>query len=141
MEWVLSPLASCPSCFVVAGAQQTQHTIVPLSFISHCRAYKASDLSLTLVLSSLQGFLPCNLCCDAIQAWLWKNSCDLILVVFSYGLALVRNCRCVLNGKDEAALVRAGECPLDSGGYFIVRVKPQPQTASAPAGVLHVLQI
>ncbi|DBB06715.1 hypothetical protein WJX77_001955 [Trebouxia sp. C0004] len=34
---------------------------------------------------------------------------------------MLRSGRCVLNGKDEAALARAGECPLDSGGYFIVR--------------------
>ena len=31
-------------------------------------------------------------------------------------------CRCVLNGKDEPELAKAGECPLDPGGYFIVRV-------------------
>lgn len=33
--------------------------------------------------------------------------------------------RCVLNGKDEAELAKAGECPLDPGGYFIVRVSVQ----------------
>jgi len=27
----------------------------------------------------------------------------------------------VLYGKDEPQLARLGECPLDPGGYFIVR--------------------
>ena len=86
-----------------------------------------------------QGLLPCKLCCDAIQAWLCNNSCDVILVVLSDVSTRLRNCRCVLNGKEEAALARAGECPLDSGGYFIVRVNSQPHTASAPAAtVWHV---
>lgn len=30
--------------------------------------------------------------------------------------------RCVLAGKSEAELFKLGECPLDPGGYFIVRV-------------------
>ena len=30
--------------------------------------------------------------------------------------------RCALNGKNEAQLASIGECPLDPGGYFIVRV-------------------
>jgi hypothetical protein len=29
--------------------------------------------------------------------------------------------RCVLTGQDEAALAKLGECPLDPGGYFIIR--------------------
>jgi len=62
--------------------------------------------------------------------------CDMILVVLSNVFTFLRNCRCVLNGKDEAALARAGECPLDSGGYFIVRVNPRPQTDSAPAVIV-----
>lgn len=37
-------------------------------------------------------------------------------------LQIMLCCRCVLNGKNEAELARAGECPLDPGGYFIVRV-------------------
>ncbi|KAF8406488.1 hypothetical protein HHK36_008577 [Tetracentron sinense] len=34
---------------------------------------------------------------------------------------MLRSCRCVLNGKDEAELARLGECPLDPGGYFVVK--------------------
>ncbi|XP_040936347.1 DNA-directed RNA polymerase III subunit 2 [Gossypium hirsutum] len=34
---------------------------------------------------------------------------------------MLRSCRCVLNGKDEAELARLGECPLDPGGYFIIK--------------------
>nr|KJB39281.1 hypothetical protein B456_007G005200 [Gossypium raimondii] len=33
---------------------------------------------------------------------------------------MLRSCRCVLYGKDEAELARLGECPLDPGGYFII---------------------
>ncbi|RZC72635.1 hypothetical protein C5167_048115 [Papaver somniferum] len=35
---------------------------------------------------------------------------------------MLRSCRCVLNGKDEEELARLGECPLDPGGYFVVKV-------------------
>ncbi|KAH9686455.1 DNA-directed RNA polymerase III subunit 2 [Citrus sinensis] len=34
---------------------------------------------------------------------------------------MLRSCRCVLYGKDEAELARLGECPLDPGGYFIIK--------------------
>ncbi|KAF5175740.1 Dna-directed rna polymerase iii subunit [Thalictrum thalictroides] len=34
---------------------------------------------------------------------------------------MLRSCLCVLNGKDEAELAKMGECPLDPGGYFIVK--------------------
>uniref|UniRef100_A0A1D1YTE4 DNA-directed RNA polymerase subunit beta n=2 Tax=Anthurium amnicola TaxID=1678845 RepID=A0A1D1YTE4_9ARAE len=34
---------------------------------------------------------------------------------------MLRSCRCVLNGKDEDELARLGECPLDPGGYFVVK--------------------
>ncbi|XP_044367605.1 DNA-directed RNA polymerase III subunit 2 [Triticum aestivum] len=34
---------------------------------------------------------------------------------------MLRSCSCVLNGKDEDELARYGECPLDPGGYFIVK--------------------
>uniref|UniRef100_A0A453NIC1 DNA-directed RNA polymerase n=1 Tax=Aegilops tauschii subsp. strangulata TaxID=200361 RepID=A0A453NIC1_AEGTS len=34
---------------------------------------------------------------------------------------MLRSYACVLNGKDEAELARYGECPLDPGGYFIVK--------------------
>ncbi|KAL5706643.1 DNA-directed RNA polymerase [Ranunculus cassubicifolius] len=34
---------------------------------------------------------------------------------------MLRSCRCVLNGKDEAELAKLGECPLDPGGYFVVK--------------------
>lgn len=34
---------------------------------------------------------------------------------------MLRSHRCVLHGKDEAELARLGECPLDPGGYFIIK--------------------
>jgi len=34
---------------------------------------------------------------------------------------MLRSSRCVLAGKSEAELAQLGECPLDPGGYFIVR--------------------
>jgi hypothetical protein len=35
---------------------------------------------------------------------------------------MLRCNKCVLHKKDEADLARLGECPLDPGGYFIVKV-------------------
>nr|CAD1831044.1 unnamed protein product [Ananas comosus var. bracteatus] len=34
---------------------------------------------------------------------------------------MLRSSHCVLNGKDEEQLARLGECPLDPGGYFIIK--------------------
>ncbi|KAK4855821.1 hypothetical protein QYF36_011267 [Acer negundo] len=34
---------------------------------------------------------------------------------------MLRSCCCILYGKDEAELARLGECPLDPGGYFIIK--------------------
>ncbi|XP_078171952.1 DNA-directed RNA polymerase III subunit 2-like [Carex rostrata] len=34
---------------------------------------------------------------------------------------MLRSCNCVLNGKDETELAKLGECPLDPGGYFVVK--------------------
>ncbi|XP_057971250.1 DNA-directed RNA polymerase III subunit 2 isoform X2 [Malania oleifera] len=34
---------------------------------------------------------------------------------------MLRSCCCVLYGKDEAELGRLGECPLDPGGYFVIK--------------------
>lgn len=34
---------------------------------------------------------------------------------------MLRSNKCVLSGRDEAALARMHECPLDPGGYFIVK--------------------
>ncbi|KAJ8646439.1 hypothetical protein MRB53_008187 [Persea americana] len=34
---------------------------------------------------------------------------------------MLRSCRCVLYGMDDDELARLGECPLDPGGYFIVK--------------------
>ncbi|KAI8622243.1 hypothetical protein BC830DRAFT_1163145 [Chytriomyces sp. MP71] len=34
---------------------------------------------------------------------------------------MLRSCRCVLVGKSPAEFADVGECPLDPGGYFIVR--------------------
>lgn len=34
---------------------------------------------------------------------------------------MLRSCCCVLHGKDGAELARLGECPLDPGGYFIIK--------------------
>ncbi|XP_050380845.1 DNA-directed RNA polymerase III subunit 2 isoform X2 [Argentina anserina] len=34
---------------------------------------------------------------------------------------MLRSCCCILNGKTESELAVLGECPLDPGGYFIVK--------------------
>ncbi|KAJ0100856.1 hypothetical protein Patl1_05663 [Pistacia atlantica] len=34
---------------------------------------------------------------------------------------MLQSCFCVLHGKDLTELSRLGECPLDPGGYFIVK--------------------
>ncbi|KAJ3073113.1 DNA-directed RNA polymerase III core subunit ret1 [Podochytrium sp. JEL0797] len=34
---------------------------------------------------------------------------------------MLRSCRCVLQGKSPAEFAEVGECPLDPGGYFVVR--------------------
>tara|TARA_B110000503_G_scaffold12354_2_gene16799 strand:- start:4950 stop:5939 length:990 start_codon:yes stop_codon:yes gene_type:complete len=34
---------------------------------------------------------------------------------------MLRSSRCVLTGKSEKELARLGECPLDPGGYFVVK--------------------
>lgn len=34
---------------------------------------------------------------------------------------MLRSRSCVLHGKDEAELAKFGECPLDPGGYFVVK--------------------
>ncbi|XP_076957461.1 DNA-directed RNA polymerase III subunit 2-like [Bidens hawaiensis] len=34
---------------------------------------------------------------------------------------MLRSLSCVLHGKDEDELARLGECPLDPGGYFVVK--------------------
>lgn len=34
---------------------------------------------------------------------------------------MLRSRCCVLHGKDEAELARLGECPLDPGGYFVIK--------------------
>ncbi|KAL3690345.1 hypothetical protein R1sor_016654 [Riccia sorocarpa] len=34
---------------------------------------------------------------------------------------MLRSSRCVLYGKSEPELARLGECPLDPGGYFVVK--------------------
>ncbi|OAY53344.1 DNA-directed RNA polymerase III subunit 2 [Manihot esculenta] len=34
---------------------------------------------------------------------------------------MLRSRSCVLYGKDEAELARLGECPLDPGGYFVIK--------------------
>ncbi|KAL6782341.1 RPC2 [Auxenochlorella protothecoides x Auxenochlorella symbiontica] len=34
---------------------------------------------------------------------------------------MLRSDRCVLKGKSEAELAKLGECPLDPGGYFVVK--------------------
>ncbi|KAL5712792.1 DNA-directed RNA polymerase [Ranunculus cassubicifolius] len=42
-------------------------------------------------------------------------------VVIGYLPIMLRSCKCVLSGKDEGELARLGECPLDPGGYFVVK--------------------
>ena len=34
---------------------------------------------------------------------------------------MLRSCNCMLSGRTDAELAAMGECPLDPGGYFIVR--------------------
>ncbi|RHN77449.1 putative DNA-directed RNA polymerase [Medicago truncatula] len=34
---------------------------------------------------------------------------------------MLRSCCCVLNNRDEDELAKLGECPLDPGGYFIIK--------------------
>ncbi|XP_024402196.1 DNA-directed RNA polymerase III subunit 2 [Physcomitrium patens] len=34
---------------------------------------------------------------------------------------MLRSSRCILAGKNEAQLAKVGECPLDPGGYFVVK--------------------
>ncbi|CAD6339434.1 unnamed protein product [Miscanthus lutarioriparius] len=34
---------------------------------------------------------------------------------------MLRSCACILNEMDEAELAKYGECPLDPGGYFVVK--------------------
>ncbi|KAG5009733.1 hypothetical protein AAZX31_07G118200 [Glycine max] len=34
---------------------------------------------------------------------------------------MLRSCCCVLHGRDEAELAKLGECPLDPGGYFVIK--------------------
>ncbi|KAL7157927.1 hypothetical protein ABFS83_02G108700 [Erythranthe nasuta] len=34
---------------------------------------------------------------------------------------MLRSCCCILHGKDEEELAKYGECPLDPGGYFVVK--------------------
>ncbi|XP_016515970.1 DNA-directed RNA polymerase III subunit 2-like [Nicotiana tabacum] len=34
---------------------------------------------------------------------------------------MLRSCCCVLYGKDEEELAKLGECPLDPGGYFVIK--------------------
>ncbi|XBH75333.1 hypothetical protein VPH35_102108 [Triticum aestivum] len=41
--------------------------------------------------------------------------------IIGYMPIMLRSGACVLNGKDEDELARYGECPLDPGGYFIVK--------------------
>jgi DNA-directed RNA polymerase III subunit RPC2 len=42
-------------------------------------------------------------------------------VLIGYLPIMLRSYACVLHGRDEAELARQGECPLDPGGYFIVK--------------------
>jgi hypothetical protein len=34
---------------------------------------------------------------------------------------MLRSSRCILSGKSEDEQARLGECPLDPGGYFVVK--------------------
>lgn len=46
---------------------------------------------------------------------------------------MLRSSKCVLHGKSAEELARAGECPLDPGGYFIVRGVEKVRTAHSTA--------
>ncbi|KAK3154693.1 hypothetical protein QOZ80_2BG0193990 [Eleusine coracana subsp. coracana] len=41
--------------------------------------------------------------------------------IIGYLPIMLRSRACILNGKDEAELAKHGECPLDPGGYFVVK--------------------
>ena len=34
---------------------------------------------------------------------------------------MLRSCKCVLAGKSDSELADLGECPIDPGGYFVVK--------------------
>ncbi|KAK9929707.1 hypothetical protein M0R45_026795 [Rubus argutus] len=34
---------------------------------------------------------------------------------------MLRSCKCALTGKSESELAKMGECPLDPGGYFVIK--------------------
>lgn len=63
------------------------------------------------------GHLPMAACYVPSQ----NNTC-LTLVPLLLVAAMICGFRCVLHNKSEAELFKLGECPLDPGGYFIVRV-------------------
>ncbi|CAO2039776.1 unnamed protein product, partial [Urochloa humidicola] len=42
-------------------------------------------------------------------------------IIIGYMPIMLRSRNCILNEKDEAELARYGECPLDPGGYFVVK--------------------
>ncbi|XP_044374824.1 DNA-directed RNA polymerase III subunit 2 [Triticum aestivum] len=41
--------------------------------------------------------------------------------IIGYMPIMLKSSACVLHGKDEDEIARYGECPLDPGGYFIVK--------------------
>eukprot|EP00897_Mesotaenium_endlicherianum_P004680 jgi/Mesen1/423/ME000100S10653 len=51
---------------------------------------------------------------------------------------MLRSSRCVLHGKTHAELMALGECPLDPGGYFVVRGT---EKALSEMGASHLLAL
>ncbi|KAI0986607.1 hypothetical protein GJ496_007640 [Pomphorhynchus laevis] len=54
----------------------------------------------------------------------YTRGCQRVLrkgLIIGYLPVMLRSCRCVLDGKSESEITSLFECPLDPGGYFIVR--------------------
>ncbi|KAK1305940.1 DNA-directed RNA polymerase II subunit RPB2 [Acorus calamus] len=50
---------------------------------------------------------------------------------------MLRSRLCTLNGKDEAELAKLGECPLDPGGYFVVKGAEKGELVSLSLKILN----
>lgn len=56
---------------------------------------------------------------------------------------MLRSGKCVLKGKSEAQLAQMTECPLDPGGYFVVKgtekVRPTLRSGVTPSALGFVI--
>lgn len=53
----------------------------------------------------------------------WKRCGVCLLAGLTVGRMpiMLRSKRCLLHGRSDTELARMGECPLDPGGYFVVK--------------------